>query len=182
MINTGNQACYRHSYSLESDAGEDQDISFTYDKSVAFLRITISSQPDQIGVTDIFSALAKAGIAVAMVSIQPGQLSFTVKNKLADLTAAVLDNMAVQPDMITDCVKLSVRGRGGQPLLNTVITVTETLALANVPLLRLAESYGLIEGVIATRHISAACRALARHFICYGQGKKYNCTACRQQV
>ncbi|QDR79688.1 ACT domain-containing protein [Sporomusa termitida] len=182
MINTLKQACHRHGYGLESDiAGEDRDISFTYDKSAVFMRINCSNQPGQAGVTEVFSALAKAGIAVDMVSVQPCQISFTVQSRLADLAAAALAKIAVQPDMITDCVKLSVRGRCEQPLLSTIITVTEILARANVPLLRLAESYGLIEGLIAPRHISAACKALARQFTCYGQGKKHSCAACRQQ-
>lgn len=182
MINTLKQLGLCHRYGLETDtdiAGEDRDISFTYDKSVVFIRI---SSLNQAGATAVFSALEAAGIAVDMVSVQPCQLSFAVKTGLAPVAAAALAGITVPPDLVTDCVKLSVRGRCGQPLLNTIITVTDILARANVPLLRLAESYGLIEGLIAPRHLSAACKALARQFTCYGQGKRQSCAVCRQQA
>jgi aspartate kinase len=155
------------SNTVESGAAkEDQDISITYDKSVTLVRINCPRRDGHDWVIEAFTALEKCGMAFDMVSIQPCEVSFTVKSWLVDSVYRSLEKLEVYPDSVTDCVKLSVRGRSGQPLLSSMITMAETLAQCNIPLLRLVESYGLIEVLIATGYISEVRKALAKNFNC----------------
>ncbi|HWR42981.1 hypothetical protein [Sporomusa sp.] len=150
-----------------NDAKEDQIISIAYDKSVALIRINCPGLDGDDWVIEVFTALKECSTAFDMVSIQPHQVSFTVKSGLVDTVYDSLEKLEFHPESVADCVRLSVRGSCGQPLLSTITAVAETLAQFNIPILRLAESYGLIEVLIEAEYISEARKALAKRFNVY---------------
>ncbi|MDF2570468.1 MAG: hypothetical protein K0R55_2072 [Sporomusa sp.] len=148
-----------------NDFRPDQITGITYDKSIALVRINCPANGcNDKWITEVFQALGEFGVTFDMVSIQPRQISFTVDNRLIDRVNNCFVKFECYPEIVAECVRFSVQRGGGQPLLNTITVVAETMAQINIPLLRLAESYGLIEALIESRYINEAQKNLEKRF------------------
>ncbi|SMD01394.1 hypothetical protein SAMN04488500_118100 [Sporomusa malonica] len=148
-----------------NDSLADQITSITYDKAIALIRVNCPTpECTDNWVMNVLQAVGACGVACDLVSIQPRQLSFTIHNRLLEEVQGCFEQLECYPEVVTECVRLSIRCIGGQPLLNTITAVTETIAQGNIPLLRLAESYGLIEVLIEARYISEVKRNLEKRF------------------
>lgn len=158
-------ALARHTDVEVNDSMIDQVTNITYDKSIALVKINCPA-PEWADnwVMKAFQALSECGVTFELVAIQPRQLSFTIQNQWLEQLEGCLAKLECHPEVVTECVRLSIRCVGGQPLLNTITLVAETMAQVNIPLLRLAESYGLIEVLVGADYISEVRRSLEKRF------------------
>ncbi len=157
---------------LSSQSAEDNEIrdehclTITYDKAMALVHIGYREQNDgEQGIVPIFAALGQHNIPFNMVSVQPGRLSLTVGESWLPSVGECLTPLQLQPEVFADCVKISVRENGGRPLVATITTLIEILAALDIPVLRLSESYGLIEVLTEGRYLSQLRQAIEKTFI-----------------
>ncbi len=149
-----------------NDSRADNLLDITYDKPMALIRMSASS-PDtgEYWVTEVFKMLGERGVAFDMVSIQPQQISFIIQGNLLETVCYSLEKLKCCPDAITNCARVSLRGKNGQPLLSTITAVVEILAQADIPVLRLSESYGLIEFLIEGRYLCEVQQVLENNLL-----------------
>lgn len=157
---------------LSSQPGESNEIrddhclTITYDKAMALVHIGYREQNDgEQGIVPIFTALGQRNIPFNMVSVQPGRLSLTVGENWLQPVSECLAPLELYPEVFADCVKISVRENGGRPLVATITTLTEILAALDIPVLRLSESYGLIEVLTEGRYLGQLRQAIEKTFI-----------------
>ncbi|WP_371380672.1 hypothetical protein [Sporomusa aerivorans] len=148
-----------------NDIRDREFLDIAYDKAVAFVLINCPQQADsdQQAAT-VFAALAQACIPFTMVSVQPAKISFVVGECCLPAMCDCLQQLALYPEIVADCTKISVRENSGQPLFTMITALIEILAERNIPVLRMSESYGLIEILTESRFNRQAQQAIEKQF------------------
>lgn len=118
--------------------------------------------------TQLFRALADAGISVDLINVSLGQRGFCIDEQQAPRAEAVLKDLGLSPVMRTGCAKVSVVGAGMRGRPGVMATVAESLAGAGVTVLQSGDSHVTISCLVAAEQMEVAVRALHEGF---GLGK-----------
>lgn len=146
---------------LIDDLKANKEFQVSYDGKIALVSFFNSTPDNSAGkIAGVLESVTGCGAALDMVSIQPQQVSFVVHGTFLTKVCEGLEKLQYRPEVIDDCVKVSVQTKSGHSLLNVVTVVAAGLAQANIPILRLTESYGLIEVLIKSSYIQQAQQVL----------------------
>ena len=155
-------------YSLKdieiNDISDRQFLDISYDKAMAYICIRGPQANAEAGVASVFTVLGQACIPFTMVSVQPEEVSFVISERSLPAMCDCMKQIALCPEVFTDCTKVSVRANSGQPLFAIITALSAILAANDILVLRMAESYGLIEILTESRYSRQVQQAIEKQF------------------
>lgn len=112
----------------------------------------------------IFKALALADISVDFINVSPELIMFTVKDEVAQKAIAVLENLAIHPQVRPNCAKVSTVGAGIHGVPGVMAHIVQALAEEEVEILQSSDSHTTIWVLVQQDQMNKAIRALHRQF------------------
>ncbi len=112
----------------------------------------------------VFKALALAGISIDFINVHPEAVFLTVKNSVVSRAVQVLENMGINPEVLTDCAKVAAVGAGMTGVPGVMAGIVEALAGENIQILQSADSYTTIWVLVKKEDMEKSIRALHRQF------------------
>jgi aspartate kinase len=110
--------------------------------------------------SDIFKAMAEAGISVDFINISPAGVIYTVPNDLADKAVYVLETLGFKPEITRNCAKVSAVGAGMTGVPGVAAEIVQALTNAGVQILQSADSYTTIWVLVHEKDLKTAVNAL----------------------
>ena len=110
--------------------------------------------------SDIFKAMAEAGISVDFINISPAAVIYTVPNDLADKAVYVLETLGFKPEITRNCAKVSAVGAGMTGVPGVAAEIVQALTNAGVQILQSADSYTTIWVLVHEKDLKTAVNAL----------------------
>src|SRR5699024_1640144 len=62
--------------------------------------------------SQVFKAMAEAGISVDFINISPTKVVYTIPHALTDKAIRILESLAYEPEITRNCAKVSAVGAG----------------------------------------------------------------------
>jgi len=112
----------------------------------------------------VFNAMAEAGISVDLISVSPGNQTFTIPGKLVERAKEVLGRLGYRVSVVPDCAKVTVVGARMRGVPGVMAKVTRALTGAGIPILQTADSHLTISCLVLHKDMAEAIRALHREF------------------
>ncbi|KKE78417.1 aspartate kinase [Oceanobacillus caeni] len=110
--------------------------------------------------SDVFKAMAEAGISVDFINISPAGVIYTVPNDLADKAVYVLETLGFKPEITRNCAKVSAVGAGMTGVPGVAAEIVQALTNAGVQILQSADSYTTIWVLVHEKDLKTAVNAL----------------------
>lgn len=104
----------------------------------------------------IFSSLAKAGISVDLININPEQVAFTVKNEVAENTQKILNKQGFKLKIRPGCAKVAVVGAGMMGVPGVMAAIAVALAEKGIEILQSADSHTTIWTLVDEKEMERA--------------------------
>lgn len=129
-------------------------------------RYTICVDGDTLSHIKVFRKLADEGISIDMIAVTPSSYSFVIREEHAKRAEEALKQTGIQqqPDVLSNCAKVSIVGSGMRGMPGVMANVAEALHEAGVKLLQTADSNVTISCLIHKADLEKAVRALHRRF------------------
>lgn len=112
----------------------------------------------------LFDTLAKHGISIGSMSLQPHSTMFAVYTPAAEKTMEVLKQQGYEYGYEADCAKVSVIGTGMGGVPGVMATFVAALANANIQILQTTDSITTISAIIKEKDVKQAVVALHSDF------------------
>lgn len=134
----------------------------TQTSKVTQLKITTSSS----GGTQlqIFKAMAANGISVDFISVFPNGVAFTVSNADSDKAVGILQELGFDPEITTNCAKISAVGAGIAGVPGVMAMIVEALSEEGIEILQSADSHTTIWCLVREEYMTKAVRSLHSKF------------------
>lgn len=120
------------------------------------------SKPDNAKV--LFDTLAKNGISIGSMSLQPHSIMFAVYTPAAAKTIEVLKTQGYEYGYEEECAKVSVVGAGMGGVPGVMATFVAALTNKNIQILQTTDSITTISAIIKEKDIKEAVNALHSDF------------------
>lgn len=112
----------------------------------------------------VFKAMAENQISVDFINVNPSGVVYTVFDTEAEKAARILHEMGCEPEISSDCAKVSVIGGGMNGVPGIMARIVEALTDEDIPILQSADSNTTIWVLVAHENMARAVRALHRKF------------------
>ncbi|WP_067931319.1 aspartate kinase [Alicyclobacillus kakegawensis] len=112
----------------------------------------------------VFDAMARHGISVDFISVEPGRISFTVPDAEAPGALAVLRDLGMEAKTTPGCAKVSAVGAGMAGVPGVMARIVEALAAEGIEVLQSADSHTTIWCLVRGEDMETAVKALHRAF------------------
>jgi aspartate kinase len=112
----------------------------------------------------VFKAMARHGISVDFINVNPRGVAYTVHDRMAERAAGILTEMGYEPHLLRECAKVSVIGAGIAGVPGVMAQIVEALTSEDVPILQSADSHTTIWVLVRQSDMVKAVRALHRQF------------------
>ncbi|GAX90584.1 aspartate kinase [Effusibacillus lacus] len=112
----------------------------------------------------VFKAMADNQISVDFISVTPTGVAFTVSNEDVEKAVGVLLDLGFQPEVLSNCAKVSAVGAGIAGVPGVMATILEALTAEGIEVLQSADSHTTIWCLVREEDMVKAVRALHRKF------------------
>lgn len=110
--------------------------------------------------SEVFKAMAEAGISVDFINISPTGVIYTVPNEHTKKAVHILETLGFQPEITENCAKVSAVGAGMTGIPGVASRIVQSLTNAGVQILQSADSHTTIWVLIHENDLNAAVNAL----------------------
>lgn len=110
--------------------------------------------------SEVFKAMAEAGISVDFINISPTGVIYTVPNEHTKKAVHILETLGFQPEITENCAKVSAVGAGMTGVPGVASRIVQSLTNAGVQILQSADSHTTIWVLIHENDLNAAVNAL----------------------
>ncbi|SEQ56620.1 aspartate kinase [Virgibacillus subterraneus] len=110
--------------------------------------------------SEVFKAMAEAGISVDFINISPTGVIYTVPDAHTKKAVHILETLGFQPEIIENCAKVSAVGAGMTGVPGVASRIVQSLTNAGVQILQSADSHTTIWVLIHENDLNAAVNAL----------------------
>lgn len=136
----------------------------TYTSKLAQLKIS-KDKPEGDGFElSVFQAMARAGISVDFINVQPDRITFTVLAESGDMAVKILNDIDIFPALEFNCAKVAVVGAAMTGIPGVMARVVEALSHEHIPILQSGDSYTNIWCLVKRKHMERAVKALHDKF------------------
>ncbi|MRX70647.1 aspartate kinase [Bacillus lacus] len=128
-------------------------------------QIKVSAKDGQYNVqTEVFKAMANAGISVDFFNITPLGVVYTVGGAVTEKAVGILKNLGYDPAVIPDCAKVSTVGAGIAGVPGVTAKIVSALAEKGISILQSADSHTTIWVLVKETDMIDAVNALHEAF------------------
>jgi len=110
--------------------------------------------------SEIFKAMAEAGISVDFINISPTGVIYTVPQDLTDKAVHILETLGFHPETTRNCAKISAVGAGMTGVPGVASKIVQALTKKGVRILQSADSHTTIWILTLEKDMKAAVNAL----------------------
>lgn len=110
--------------------------------------------------SEVFKAMAEAGISVDFINISPTGVIYTVPDAHTEKAIHILDTLGFQPDIVEHCAKVSAVGAGMTGVPGVASRIVQSLTNAGVQILQSADSHTTIWVLVHEKDLNVAVNAL----------------------
>jgi aspartate kinase len=114
--------------------------------------------------SDVFKAMAEAGISVDFINISPTGVIYTVADMYAEKAVRILETLGFQPETTANCAKVSAVGAGMTGVPGVASKIVQSLTDSNVQILQSADSHTTIWVLVHNKDLKVAVNALHEVF------------------
>lgn len=111
-----------------------------------------------------FQSLALADISIDFINVSPDLIMFTVKDEVAQKTAAVLENLGITAQIRPNCAKVSTVGAGMTGVPGVMARIVKALTEVGVEIIQSSDSHTTIWVLVQKEQMHKAIRALHHCF------------------
>ena len=145
--------------------GRGSDINDQLVTGIAHLKnitqIKVSAKKDQYNLqTEVFKAMANAGISVDFINISLNGVVYTVSDDMAEKAVSILEEIGYEPTVIRNCAKVSVVGAGIAGVPGVTAKIVTALSEKGINILQAADSHTTIWVLVKEEHLVEAVNAL----------------------
>ncbi|SFD79524.1 aspartate kinase [Lentibacillus persicus] len=124
-------------------------------------QISVQTKDETEGLqSEVFKAMAEAGISVDFINISPTGVLYTVPDSQSDKAVRILKTMGFYPETTSDCAKVSAVGAGMTGVPGVASKIVQSLTDAGVQILQSADSHTTIWVLIHEDDLKTAVNAL----------------------
>lgn len=113
---------------------------------------------------NVFQAMAKAGISVDFINVSPTAIIFTVHDGVAFKAIKILQEMSLNPNVVSGCAKVTVVGINMTGVPGVMAQIVQALNSENISILQSADSYTTIWCLVEEQNLMRAVNALHEQF------------------
>ncbi len=110
--------------------------------------------------SDVFKAMAEAGISVDFINISPTGVIYTVPDAHTEKAVHILETLGFYPEITENCAKVSAVGAGMTGVPGVASRIVQSLTNAGVQILQSADSHTTIWVLIHEQDLKTAVNAL----------------------
>lgn len=114
--------------------------------------------------SQVFKAMAEAGISVDFINISPTKIVYTIPHGLTDKAIGILEALEYEPEVTKNCAKVSAVGAGMTGVPGVASKIVGSLTNAGVQILQSADSHTTIWVLIHDKDLTIAVNALHHVF------------------
>lgn len=114
--------------------------------------------------SQVFKAMAEAGISVDFINISPSKVIYTIPHTLTDKAIGILESLGYAPKITTNCAKVSAVGAGMTGVPGVTSKMIDALTNAGVQILQSADSHTTIWVLVHGDDLKTAVNALHQVF------------------
>ncbi|MEC1733148.1 aspartate kinase [Bacillus mojavensis] len=152
-----------HSSNVGSDVFERLITGIAHVKDVTQFKV-----PSKIGQynvqTEVFKAMASAGISVDFFNITPSEIVYTVAGNKTETAQRILMDMGYDPMVTRNCAKVSAVGAGIMGVPGVTSKIVTALSEKEIPILQSADSHTTIWVLVHEKDMVPAVNALHEVF------------------
>ncbi|CDQ40063.1 MULTISPECIES: aspartate kinase [Virgibacillus] len=124
-------------------------------------QIRVQTKEEAYGMqSDVFKAMAEAGISVDFITISPTGVIYTVPNAFTEKAVHILETLGFHPEITENCAKVSAVGAGMTGVPGVAAKIVQALTDANVQILQSADSHTTIWVLVQDKDLKTAVNAL----------------------
>jgi aspartate kinase len=112
----------------------------------------------------VFQSMAENGISVDFISINPGEIAYTIYDEMASKAEKILRQLDLEPELTPCCAKISTVGAGMTQVPGVMAKILEALIEEDIYILQSADSHTTIWVLVPGTDMVRAVRALHRKF------------------
>lgn len=136
----------------------------TYTSTLAQIKISKGAPLYNDFDLSVFQAMARAGISVDFINVQPDRITFTVAAEAGDRAVKILNDIDIFPALEFNCAKVAVVGAAMTGIPGVMARVVEALSNEHIPILQSGDSYTNIWCLVKREHMERAVKALHDKF------------------
>jgi len=137
--------------------------AIAHSAEVAQIRVSAEGGPCDLQLR-VFREMARAGISVDLISVNPSEVAYTVSDADADRAAERLRDIGCAPEVVRHCAKVSVIGGGMNGVPGVMAAIVEALSEEGIGILQSADSNTTIWVLVSSADTARAVNALHRKF------------------
>jgi len=122
--------------------------------------------------SEVFHAMASAGISVDFINIYPNGLQYTVSRADSERAVEILRARKFEVTCVADCAKISIVGGSISGVPGVTAKIVTPLAARGIQILQSADSYTIIWVLVKEIYLREAVDALHEEFQLYLGGRK----------
>ncbi|RSL32805.1 aspartate kinase [Salibacterium salarium] len=127
-------------------------------------QITVKSNNYLTLQDNVFYEMARAGISVDFINIQPSAVVYTVPDERANEAIDVLRVKGYEPECLSSCAKVSAVGAGMTGVPGVASKIVTALTKENIQIFQSADSHTTIWVLVKEEDMEKAVRALHQMF------------------
>lgn len=110
--------------------------------------------------SEVFKAMAEAGISVDFINISPSGVIYTVPEAFTKKAVHILEMLGFYPEITEGCAKVSAVGAGMTGIPGVASSIVQALTNAGVQILQSADSHTTIWVLVHGENLKSAVNAL----------------------
>ncbi|NUI60906.1 aspartate kinase [Bacillus amyloliquefaciens] len=152
-----------HSSNIGSDVFERLITGIAHVKDVT--QFKVPAKMGQYNVqTEVFKAMAHAGISVDFFNITPSEIVYTVAGSKTEAARSILAELGYEPTVTESCAKVSAVGAGIMGVPGVTSKIVSALSDKGIPILQSADSHTTIWVLVHEKDMVTAVNALHEVF------------------
>ncbi|MFP3634313.1 aspartate kinase [Bacillus sp. SIMBA_033] len=152
-----------HSSNIGSDVFERLITGIAHVKDVT--QFKVPAKMGQYNVqTEVFKAMANAGISVDFFNITPSEIVYTVAGSKTEAARSILAELGYEPTVTESCAKVSAVGAGIMGVPGVTSKIVSALSDKGIPILQSADSHTTIWVLVHEKDMVTAVNALHEVF------------------
>ncbi|MBU8682342.1 aspartate kinase [Bacillus haynesii] len=160
---TGTLVTSHHNSKAGSDVFERLITGIAHVKDVT--QFKVPAKEGQYNVqTEVFKAMANAGISVDFFNITPSEIVYTVAGNMTDRAHSILKELGYEPAVTRNCAKVSAVGAGIMGVPGVTSKIVTALSEKGIPILQSADSHTTIWVLVHEKNMATAVNALHEVF------------------
>lgn len=134
-----------------------------HSQEVAQIRVSANGEQHDLQL-QVFRVMAKHGISVDLINVNPSEVAYTVSDADADRAVELLRGLGLEPAVVRHCTKVSVIGGGMNGVPGVMAAIVEALSGEGIGILQSADSNTTIWVLVSAEDTARAVNALHRKF------------------